>query len=258
MTRLQLASVIIPFFLAGSAIAADMPAKAPIRAPAEAVAYSWTGFYVGAHIGGVWGYEDQHQVRVVALPIPPDPFGGHTTRGFLAGGQVGVNWQTGSWVLGLEAQASWTNADGEHLIAPSNDTIARTELNWLATVALRIGYAWDRTLLYIKGGAAVVNEDFALIPINIAGLRAVTGDQTRLGWMVGAGIERALWSNWSVKLEYNYMDFGRDTYSFIFQGGGPGLNGFLCCDSSFDQHMHVVKAGINYRFGAAAPVVARY
>ena len=237
------------------AVAADMPVKAPVRAPVEVVAYNWTGFYVGAHVGGVWGNKDLNRISLPGVPNAFQPFGSHDVSGLIGGGQIGFNWQTGRLVLGIEAQASWTNADGEHVIQPAQDTRARTELNWLGTAAVRIGYTWDRALLYLKGGVAWVNEDYSLIQADTGEILATASD-TRWGWMVGAGAEMALSGNWSAKLEYNYMDLGNKLRDFTFTPsvGGPAF----CCGVNIEQHLHVVKFGINYRFAAGAPVVARY
>jgi outer membrane immunogenic protein len=83
-------------------------------------------------------------------------------------------------------------------------------------------------------------------------LLASHGDETRWGWMVGGGIEWGITENWSAKIEYNFMDFREDTFRFLAPGGA------FFADARIDQQMHVVKAGINYRFNWGGPVVARY
>ena len=227
-----------------SAMAADMPVKAPVRTPVE-VAYNWTGFYIGAHVGGVWGNKDLNRVSLAGIPNAPEPFGSHDVSGVIGGGQIGFNWVAGRLVLGIEAQVSWTNADGEHIIQPAQDTLARTELNLLYR-AVRVGYTWDRALIYLKGGAAWIDEDYFLSQAQTGELLA-TASETRWGWMVGAGVELALLGNWSAKLEYNYMDFGTELRDFTFT---PAIGGTFCCGVNIEQHLHVVKFGINYRFAA--------
>jgi outer membrane immunogenic protein len=169
----------------------------------------------------------------------------HHVSGFIAGGQIGFNWQVANWVLGIEGQASWSNADGEHEFSPF---ALRTEVEWLSTVAGRLGYAFDRVLVYAKGGAAFVHDKHraTFIELTPSGFPSFSGDKTRSGWIVGGGVEVAVGGNWSVKAEYNYMDFGKERVTL-----GP-----LIFD--IDQQIQVVKFGVNYRFGAAAPVVARY
>jgi opacity protein-like surface antigen len=135
---------------ASAASAADMPARMPTKAPVApvVVAYNWSGFYIGAHVGGVWGDKDWRDTI--------GPLGSHDVSGLLAGGQIGFNWQSGNWVFGIEAQASWTNADGRH---DTPTTFFTTEVKWLGTIAGRIGWARDRLLLYVKGGAAFAHDE---------------------------------------------------------------------------------------------------
>jgi len=216
-------------------------AKAPIAAPIAL--YNWSGFYIGGHVGGLWG--DKDWTDVTAPPVVP--LGSHDVSGFLAGGQVGFNYQVGTWVFGIEGQVSWTDANGDHACATALGVVlvtCSTDMNWVGTVAGRIGYAFNNVLLYAKGGAAFADEDFTITP-SALGLLVLsnfsTVGHTRSGWMVGAGIEYGFTPNWSAKIEYNYMDFGSETFSFADPVFGPTL-------INIDQQVHVVKAGVNYRF----------
>jgi outer membrane immunogenic protein len=243
-----LGSIALIAAAATSAAAADLRAPVYKAPPAPPPVFSWTGFYLGGHVGGVFGNKDWTDVTVP----PAVDLGSHDISGILAGGQVGFNWQTGAWVWGVEAQFSWTNADGDHV-----DPLGfrdSSELNWLGTATVRLGYAVDRVLFYAKGGAAWVNEDFTTVSVPGALIAADSNDNTRVGWTVGAGIEWASWDNWSAKVEYNFMDFGTDTFGFDFTTPPPGP----CCQIDIKQHLHVVMFGLNYRFGGGAPVAARY
>jgi outer membrane immunogenic protein len=238
--------------------AADLGArpisKAPVAAPIAL--YDWSGFYIGGHIGGTWGDKDWSVAPGTALAplgiaIPVAgvfSIGSHRTDGFLAGGQVGFNWQTGAWVFGIEGQGSWTNADGEHFCDVA--IVCRTEINWMATAAGRIGYAFNNLLLYAKGGAAFIDEDHFIIDTP-TGFTLASASKTRTGWMVGGGLEWGFTPNWSAKIEYNFMDFGNEAITFAVVGV-PAIN------IDIDQQVHVVKGGINYRFNWGAPVAARY
>lgn len=222
-----------------SALAADLPVKAP-RAPVVIpVAYNWTGFYIGGHVGGAWGKKDWVAVGV-------GPLGSHDVDGFIGGGQVGFNYQVGAFVWGVEVDFSWANLDGNHI-----DTVFggnnRTDVKWLGTVTGRLGYAWDRALLYVKGGGAWVRDLYTIT--GAGGFFAETRD-TNWGWTIGAGLEYGLTPNWSVKVEYNYLDFGTERIRFT-PTVGPAF------DRDVDQQIHAIKVGINYRFGAQ-PVLARY
>jgi outer membrane immunogenic protein len=246
------------------ASAADMRARpAPVykAAPAVVAAYDWSGFYIGAHAGYAWGDKD------FELTSPDSPGEvrrpSFNTDGFLAGGQVGVNWQTGPWVFGAEFQMSWTGLDGSATVAPplaggaGNITVG-ADINWIATLTGRIGYAWANWLWYVKGGVAWADEEYTRAAL--IGATAVTSpviSDTRTGWTVGIGAEYGWTPNWSVKLEYNYLDFGSHQFSSVSTGGQLAP---FTVNTDVDQQIHLVKVGINYRFGAIGkgPVVSRY
>jgi outer membrane immunogenic protein len=245
MTRTLLAALACVTIGAASApvsSAADFPTKAPIRPPAQVIAYNWSGFYIGAHVGGGWGPKDwSDPTGDFFNGTPRFPLGSHDVSGVLAGGQIGFNWQFpgSNWVLGIEGQASWSNLKGDHIY--DGDEGFQTKVNWLATVAGRVGYAWDRLLVYAKGGVAFADEKFTHFDTDDPGI-FFKDDQTRTGWMVGGGLEVALGGNWSAKGEYNYMDFGKKSVLF-----DPFASGLIPFD--IDQQIHVFKFGFNYRFG---------
>ena len=223
--------------------------KAPVAVP---MVYNWTGFYVGGNIGYGWGSEDWTQT-FSSTGLPLDRSGSSTNlNGFLGGAQAGFNWQAGQWVFGLEGDWSWTNADGcsGHVVFPAYGGC--TNANWYATITGRAGLAWDRTLLYGKGGVAFVDESHF---ITFNGVQTTNNpSETRTGWTVGAGIEYAFWDNWSAKLEYNFMDFGKDNSMFTYTANPAGLSERW----NIEQTVNVVKLGVNYRFNWGAPVVAKY
>lgn len=237
--------------LAGHAGAADLPARAPIYQPPPVFLYNWSGFYIGAHAGGGWGRK--HWVDTTFAPLDE---GSHDVSGALAGGQIGFNFQAGAWVFGLEGQASWADLTGEHVSLAFPTDRDRTRVDALGTVAGRVGYAFDRVLLYGKGGVAWAHDKFSITDIP-SGITYANFVQTRWGWMAGAGLEYGLTANWSAKIEYNYMDLGTVRATNVicspnFGCGGPGGS----FNEDVSQQLHVVKVGINYRFGG--PVVAQY
>lgn len=198
--------------LAPAAFAADMPyAEAPYAAtvaPAQEVAagYDWTGFYIGAHGGYGFGSTE-------------DSLFDHDTEGFIAGGQVGYNRQFGNWVAGLEADASYSDLNNE-----DDNAGFDAELNYLATVRGRVGFAFDKALVYGTGGLAFGELDY--------NNGVDSAKETQFGYAVGGGVEVGLTQNISVKGEYLYVDLGEESF------GGETVN--------FDAH--TVKGGINYRF----------
>jgi hypothetical protein len=129
-----------------------------------------------------------------------------TVNGFLGGAQVGFNWQLNSWlVLGAEGQFSWADVDGS---TPCLVVVKCTsQVNWIATAAGRIGYTFDRTMLFAKVGVAWADTDYSAT----FGPFSATASDTRTGLMIGAGVEHAFCQNWSAKIEYNYMDFDTES-----------------------------------------------
>ncbi len=209
--------------------AADLGRRRPPPPPPPAPAYvvppfSWTGLYFGGQIGGDWARANW-----------VDPFGGVHDKtsgsGFLAGGQVGYNYQMGPLVAGVEGDFSWTNADGTKTDAFGNKL--KTRLDWTSTVTGRLGYAVDRVLFYGKGGAAFAHDKDTLTdPFGAV----VSGAATRTGWTAGAGVEYGFANNWSAKVEYDYLGFGTQNVTL---GGMP---------ASIDLKAHELKGGINYHF----------
>lgn len=243
MKRFLLATVGLAALIAAQpAAAADIPRRMPVKGPVMAapIIYNWTGFYIGAHLGYGWGDKDWRD---------PTFFGfnsGHDVDGFLGGLQAGFNWQAGQWVFGIEGDMSWTDMHGSSLCGPALAFACTSDVNWLGTLTGRVGYTWDRTLLYVKGGVAWADDGYTL-----GGWGASSGDGTRTGWTLGVGLEYAFWNNWSAKVEYNYMDFGSDRASFF--------NGVVnVANPDIDQQVHAIKLGVNYRFGWGGPVAARY
>ena len=218
----------------GAAKAADLPppvmpaAVAPV-AYAPAAIYNWTGFYVGAHAGGDFGNSGWS-----------DPFTGATNNfsstGFLGGAQVGANYQINWVVLGVEGDFSWTNLKGS-----GTDSIGdsiNTGVNWTSTVTGRIGAAFDRFLVYGKGGVAFAQDNSSFTD-TFANSASTTFMRT--GWTAGAGLEYGITRNWSAKIEYDYLGFGSQTLNFTT----PTTPLYT---SNANLNVQEIKAGINFRF----------
>ncbi len=221
----------------GIASAADIPRpvyKAPPAGVVQAPMYDWTGFYIGGHVGYGWAdktWQDGFGLASVS----------HQADGILGGFQGGANYQIGQFVLGVEGDWSWSGIKGGTSALAST---FNTNVDWTATLTGRVGLAFDRLLVYGKGGAAWAHDRFSTNFYTFPGTEVT---DTRLGWTVGVGVEYAFAPQWTTKLEYNYMDFGRQNVSF-----SPGTS------TSIDQQIHAVKFGINYKFGFPGSVIARY
>jgi outer membrane immunogenic protein len=229
------------------AVAADIPMPVKARPYAVAPAFNWTGFYVGGHVGYGWARKEWTD------PLgPPFDAGAHTATGWLGGVQAGYNYQIGSVVLGIEGTYSWAKLKGSHinpLEVPPVDVL-ETKVHSIATAAGRIGYAFDRALIYAKGGAAWIKDSYAIIDL---GIIEGIAQETRTGWLAGAGVEYAFWQNWSARLEYNYMDFGTRRVNFIDPGAPAGTP-----TTPFDirQRVQTLTLGVNYRF--SGPIMSKF
>lgn len=239
------------------ASAADLPTKAPASKPVYEPGYSWTGCYIGAHVGGGWGRKDVSNGEI--LPFFNTQFHGFRDDidGFLGGVQAGCDYQFAqNWVIGAEGQYSWGALRGDFSTdpflfgkSPGLGTFT-VKTNRLASVTGRIGFAWSHWLFYGKGGFAWVHDTYNLYRTQPVDPFLLSGGDSRNGWLVGAGVEYALTNNWSVKLEYNLMDFGNDRVSLL--GTFRTQNLSVPPTVTIDQRIQTVKLGVNYRFNWAA------
>jgi len=232
------------------ASAADLAAR-PVytKAPPPMVAtiYDWSGFYIGAN--GGWGTSHNCWDNTTAGGAFVAAEGCHDADGGTAGGQIGYRWQAGQAVFGLEAQGNWADFSGSNvsLVTGANN---HSKIDAFGLFTGQIGYAWNNALLYLKGGAAVTDNKNSILsnPGNI--LIANTGDYTRWGGTVGAGIEFGFAPNWSAGVEYDHLFMQDKNVAFTSVLGGPF--GF----DNTRQDVDMVTARINYRF--SGPVIGKY
>lgn len=209
-----------------AAFAADLPRKGP---PVPTF-YNWTGFYAGANAGYGWASGS----GTITMGAASGPVSG-SGNGFAGGLQAGYNYQIGSVVLGVEADAQYSaqkgNFDGR---AGANVFTSKATVPWFATARARVGYAFDRTMVYVTGGG-VYGES------KIEGTSSTTGafsvSKQFFTYTAGAGVETALWTRWTAKLEYLYI--GTPDHIPV-PPGTTNLTGTITS--------HFVRAGLNYRF----------
>jgi outer membrane immunogenic protein len=210
MYRFLKVSLVAAALVAAPVVAQAADPRPPVYRAPTVPYYDWSGFYIGAHVG----------------------FGStEGESGVLGGGQVGFNYQVGQWVFGVEGQFSGTNiGESAFVVVPGvGVATANANLDWISTIALRAGWAFDRWLVYGKFGAAWAGVSADATGTIIGGPTvAVSVTDSVSGWVIGVGTEYAFLNNWSAKFEYNMLDFGNDLGN--------------------DAKVHVFKAGLNYRF----------
>lgn len=232
---LFLASAAIAAFPIGAVNAADLPARMPVKAvPIVAPPFNWTGFYIGANAGVLWG----RSVQTVDL----DTFGGipadtSTYAGFIGGVQAGYNWQFSNVVLGIEADIDGSTA--RKSVATSASDTHNMALNWLGTVRGRAGLAFDRFLPYFTGGVAFAGLKNEIVDTGVP-FGAVNRGSTATGWTVGGGLEYAFDNHWSAKAEYLYVKFPDKTVALA--SGGYNFQ------FTFKDTDQIARIGLNYRF----------
>ena len=249
-------------FAGGSALAADLPTKAPLYKAPPAY-YSWTGCYVGVNAGGAWArLRDAWTPNPAGFPIsgPSLTANGAATihdTGITGGGQIGCNYEVNRFVWGIEGDFNATDVHGVRDVAvPASGAVAAYSIHeefrarWLSTIRGRIGFTADRTLFYATGGVAFANLktlDSAVFPASSTN-NTVSGSSTRTGWTVGGGIEHALSGAWSIKAEYLFARF--DHFSTTSANSNPGLFPLstIVHDHRLDEH--IARIGLNYHFGA--------
>ena len=237
------------------AFAADMPEV--YHAPP--VLWSWTGFYIGGHVGAGFGSSS------FADPAGPAIYGGSIRSTTASGGaQIGYNWQipNSAFVLGIEADADVISANGSGTcFASSGNFISancRVRPDAGGSFTGRLGYATGqsgRTLLYAKGGLAWLDEGIDITTNNPFTFVQTSLNSVRWGWTIGAGVERALTPAWSFRLEYDYANFsnvGMATPASFFQvipGNAFGYVPTAGATTSVSQSLQTIKVGLNYKFG---------
>jgi outer membrane immunogenic protein len=261
LVGLSLIASLTALDIGGSALAADVAGEpiypsygVPINyGIPPSVAYNWTGFYIGANVGGHFP-KDEIGTTSFGFPgaavIDANSATSLTPSGILAGLQIGYNWQVGRILLGLEVDADWLGGSASRSLSfgpPLNGVMTNTsKAQFLTTVRPRVGVVLDRWLLYVTGGLAfetfITNDTFTLP--GATGLTGIDKRSTRTGETIGGGIEYAVLDSWTVKFEYLYVNFG------TFDTNIPDLP-ITVHHQYFDN---VARIGLNYRF----PVYWKY
>jgi outer membrane immunogenic protein len=279
MKKLALAISIL-VVSAVSASAADMaPAPrtyAKAAPPPVVMAYNWTGCYLGGYVGGATQSRSVNTIDPISaaggfynLPTttPPGTYSYDVGSSVIGGGTLGCNWQGASpWVVGVEGEAGYMRLTGSRIDPYSipafgSDTTDSTRIgDWYGVIAGRLGYAWDRFLVYGKGGVGFANVQSSVIdtctvaPCGNAAIAAY-GSSNQAFWVAGGGVEYAFNPSWSVKAEYLFLGIEK-TYAVCGTASAGAIAGVNYCSNHNLEGVHTFKVGLNYHFNS--PVVARY
>jgi outer membrane immunogenic protein len=229
-----------------TALAAEIPAPPalPVNVPAPPPPYDWTGLYFGGNLGAGWS-------RGNFSDAAGNTFTTTSTSQFLGGGQLGVNYQFwGGVVIGAEGDFDWLpNTNNSSTATALNGNTATVTINnrFLTTATGRVGYAWDRVLLYGRAGGAWVGGSSPGLTVN--GAPALTFGNfnlgTNFGWTAGMGVEWAFLGSWSVRAEYDFIGLNNQTFT---SGNAPAPFGNSAFTSN-NRNIQMVTAGVNYKFG---------
>jgi outer membrane immunogenic protein len=225
---------------AGVTFAADVAPRLYTKAP-PLRSYDWTGFYAGVNVGGGVGQSLTTQATPSAPAVATSSYLNAT--GLIAGGQMGYNWQWSSLVLGVEAdiQGSGMESDATcSLLCLATSGRFSQQIDWFGTVRGRAGLATGPVLSYITGGLAYGDVTTSVVTVNGV-TNSANFSETRTGWTFGSGVEASLGGNWTGKLEYLYLDLGRQSGTYV--------TGALTSVVTSEVQAHIFRAGLNYRFG---------
>jgi outer membrane immunogenic protein len=244
---------VVAFVLAASsvAMAADLPPPPPPpHAPATYLPppppYNWSGFYIGGNLGVGWNSTGSVSDTLGST------FSTNTNTQFLGGGQVGVNYEFwGGVVVGAEAMFDWLPNTTNTITAtpPAGAPTASVTINnrWLTTATGKLGYAWDRVLLYGKGGGAWVGANnpgltVGGVPTSFSG----TPSTNNFGWTAGLGVEWAFFGNWSARAEWDFVRLQNQTFTAAATAPAPFAGDVITVNN---RSINMFTAGVNYKFG---------
>jgi outer membrane immunogenic protein len=223
------AAVLLAGLASTSAFAADATIEeppAPMAVIQEVPIFSWTGGYIGLQGGGLWSDSNVDNLDTGAFE-PDTGLFGDSFNGGLFGVYAGYNWQSGPWVFGAEGDFNGVWNDETFNIGGVDVDVGT---DYLASLRGRLGYAFDRALIFATGGVAFTQFS---AEADLGNNFSFNADQSFTGWTVGAGAEYAFTNNWIGRVEYRYYDFSNDV-----------LDGF----GDVELETNTLTVGVSYKF----------
>jgi outer membrane immunogenic protein len=237
MLRKLLTTTALVCFAGSAALAADLPYRkeAPVYTPPPPPAFTWSGVYIGGQVGYGWGTSNVYDQST------GNAASGLSQSGVVGGAHIGYNYQVSQFVFGLEGDVNGSSESNTQYYSTGSYGVRE---NVDASIRGRIGYAFDRVLIYATGGGAYGNFKTSYND----GTSYDSFNHGRIGWTVGGGIEYAIDNNWSVRAEYRYTDYGTVT-DWV--------------GDTVTQHIrdNRVQVGFSYKFDLfepPAPIVSKY
>jgi outer membrane immunogenic protein len=234
--RALLLSTVALAAISSTALAADLPSRTAPVTPVYAPVFTWTGLYIGLNAGVGWA--DNTNVFISDTRLGSTSLSVGSDAGFVGGGQIGYNFQTGAFVFGVEADIQYADLSSKANWSGYSYTFNGGGSQYFGTVRARAGYAFDRVLVYVTGGLAYggLNDNWW------------GGDNSNTGWTIGGGVEYAFTNNWTAKIEglYVNLDNGSHTETVAYTSGGVPAVATVSSGSS--QGGGVVRVGVNYKF----------
>ena len=213
----------------------DAPPPAPVYVPPPA---NWGGAYLGFHVGYGWGDSDWNFREDSIFGLVGERFSRHP-EGWLGGGQIGYNWQSGKLVWGIEGTLSGSDIDRASANPLDITQRVKSEIDMMWSVTGRLGYDWGGLLTYVKAGYAGADVEIsAFDPVLPTSMHKST---THNGWTIGGGLEYLVSPNIILGVEYTYTDLGDETLRGFDSEGDP----FAVKN---DVTMHAVMARFSYKF----------
>jgi outer membrane immunogenic protein len=226
--------------LLGAAKGADLPTQPVVRAPAVVMpAFSWTGFYLGGEMGWIQTSPKFTPGAVIAgAPFVVTSLPASDKQGLSYGLVAGYNYQIGQIVLGVEGDFTGWTVGKIRSTAVTGDFIT-AQSKWGGSIRGRLGYAFDRMLLYVTGGAALASTKTSATGTGYS----IGGDDIRWGWTAGAGFDYAITNNWLAGISYRYTQYDPVTYTYPVGVLNLGIVGF-----KQEMSDNRVTARVGYKF----------